>query len=268
MDAPGASSQLPSEARPDAVLFFVRSAPGGPRDLAAPALWPLQQDGATAVADGSVRRVPEWLLARLGDLAALLLVGGLVLWLRPALIQRPSDSLRRKPLPAAGWGLVALAIAVNGVAIAILVAVLLLAVGIWLGAVTLWELAFVLWGVGYPALILGFSSLAVVVLFGSKATATYVVGTLILKRWAPTWLEYRVLPLLLGLVLYQVLRAIPLAGQGIEVIVTIFGLGAIWVALRDRRSRGTQADVPLARGEIDTRTEDQYKKGDEQWNPQ
>jgi hypothetical protein len=39
----------------------------------------------------------------------------------------------------------------------------------------------------------------------------------------------------LGLVLYVVLRAIPILGWVIEGIVTIFGLGAIWLAYRHRR---------------------------------
>jgi hypothetical protein len=68
-----------------------------------------------------------------------------------------------------------------------------------------------------------------------------MVGTLILKRLSPQTLEYRILPLLLGLVLYVILRSIPMLGWAIEVIVTLFGLGAIWVALRDQRQPETQA---------------------------
>ncbi|MFN2291624.1 MAG: polymer-forming cytoskeletal protein [Anaerolineae bacterium] len=183
---------------------------------------------------GDAAGPPEWLLARLGELAILLLVGGLALWLRPVLIQSPTEWLRQRPLPAAGLGVVAVAIAINAVAIAILLAALLLVIGIWLGGVTLWELAFIFWGIGYPALILAFSVFALAVLYGSKAIVASLVGSLILKRLAPRSLRYRILPLLLGLVLYILLRSIPTLGWAIEVIVIILGLGAMWVALRQR----------------------------------
>jgi len=215
-------------------LLFVGSSGSRAIGLAAPSLdvrYP-QQD------EEGVAGVPEWLVARLGDLGALLVVGGLVLWLRPALIQRPAESLLHKPLPAAGFGLLALTLAVNAVAIAMLLGVLLLVVGIWLGGVVLWKLTFLLWGIGYPALALAFSSFVLVILYGSKVVVADMVGTLILKRVAPQVVDpkRRFLPLILGLVLYVILRSIPLLGWAISVIVTAFGLGAIWVALRDRRS--------------------------------
>jgi cytoskeletal protein CcmA (bactofilin family) len=192
----------------------------------------LQEEGEP---DEPSATVPGWLAARLSDLLILLLLGGLALWLRPALIHRPAEWLRRKPLPATGFGLLALVLALNAVVIAILLAALLLVAGIWLGTVTLWSLAFILWGIGYPALLLALGLLALAVQYGSKVIVADLVGTLILKRLAPGALEHRILPLLLGLVLYVVLRSIPVLGWVIEVVVTIFGLGAIWVAFRHRR---------------------------------
>jgi hypothetical protein len=180
--------------------------------------------------------VPEWLVARLSDLLVLLLVGGLALWLRPALVQRPAEWLGRKPLPAAGFGLLAAALALNAVAIAILLAALLAVTGIWLGTVTLWTLAFILWGIGYPLLVLALVLLALAVVYGSKVVVAELVGGLILKRLAPRAMEYRILPLLLGLILYVVLRSIPILGWVIEGVATVLGLGAMWVAYRHRRA--------------------------------
>jgi cytoskeletal protein CcmA (bactofilin family) len=252
VDATGAGAMLPKQVGPGGTLFFVGSSAGKPLGFAAPALASLsqQQDESS----GSVAGIPEWLVARLGDLAVLLLIGGLTIWLRPVLIQRPAERLRRKPLPAAGFGLLALTIAINAVAIAILLGVLLFVVGIWLGGVTLWELAFLLWGIGYPALILGFSLFALTVMYGSKVIVADMFGTLILKWLAPQALEYRIMPLLLGLVLYVILRSIPLLGWAIDVLATIFGLGAIWVALRDQSSPALQTPVPLEEGEVVAQT--------------
>jgi len=256
--APGAGTMLPGQwepmpARASGTLLFVGSSAGKPLSLAVPARGSLslQQDEDA----GSVSGIPEWIVARLGDLAVLLLVGGLVIWLRPILIQRPAERLRRKPLPAAGFGLLALTIAINAVAVAILLGVLLLVVGVWLGGVTLWTLAFLLWGIGYPALILAFALFALAVLYGSKAVVADMIGTFILKRVSPRALEYRFLPLLLGLALYVILRSIPLLGWAIEVLVTLFGLGAVWVALRGQPSPAVQAVDPLEAGELAIQTQ-------------
>ena len=238
LEGAGAGVALPNRVEPGGVLLFAGSSAGRPLGLAAPALasLSLQQEDADSVAG-----IPEWIVTRLGDLVVLLLVGGLVIWLRPVLIRRPADSLRRKPLAAAGFGLLALTLTVSAGAVVILLIVLLFVIGIWLGGVTLWELAFLFWGIGYPVLILASALFVLTVQYGSKAIVADMVGTLILKRLSPQTLEYRILPLLLGLVLYVILRSIPMLGWAIEVIVTLFGLGAIWVALRDQRQPETQA---------------------------
>jgi hypothetical protein len=227
---PGEGATLPNGLEPGGTLLFVGSSAGRPVGLAAPALSirSLQQGEEEAAG------IPEWLVARLADLAALLLVGGLALWLRPILIQRPVKRLLRKPLPAAGFGLLALFIVPGALIIAILLAVLLFFLGMWLGGGGLWGLAFLLWGIGYPTLILACSLFALAALYGTKVIVADLVGRLILKRLAPQRLDTArgILPLLLGLVLYVLLRSIPFLGLAVEVVVTIFGLGALWLALR------------------------------------
>jgi len=249
--APGAGALLPGEVDPGSTLLFVGSSGGKLFGLAAPSLGTpsLQQDQPA----DSPAAFPEWLAARLGDLAVLLLLGGLIMWLRPALIQWPAEGLRRKPLPATGFGLLALTLAINVVAIAVLLGVLLFVVGIWLGGVTLWELAFLLWGIGYPALILACSLFALTVVYGSKLVVANLGGTLILQRLAPTSLEGggRFLPLLLGLVLYVILRSVPILGWAVEVIVTVLGLGALWVALRRQRSALVESPALPEAGELE-----------------
>ena len=251
MGAPGAGALLPGEVDPGSTLLFVGSSGGKLFGLAAPSLGTpsLQQDQPA----DSPAAFPEWLAARLGDLAVLLLLGGLIMWLRPALIQWPAEGLRRKPLPATGFGLLALTLAINVVAIAVLLGVLLFVVGIWLGGVTLWELAFLLWGIGYPALILACSLFALTVVYGSKLVVANLGGTLILQRLAPTSLEGggRFLPLLLGLVLYVILRSVPILGWAVEVIVTVLGLGALWVALRRQRSALVESPALPEAGELE-----------------
>jgi hypothetical protein len=236
-DAPGAHDGAPLLGGSGGLLLGVAFAPGGGQALHAALpifspmiLDPMQQEEGEAAQSSAA--IPEWLVSRLSDLLILLLLGGLVLWLRPARIQRPAEWLRRKPLPVLGFGLLAVAVALNAVVIFLLFVALFLIVGIWLGSVTLWTLALILWGIGFPALLLALALFVVTVLYGSKVIVADLVGSLILKRLAPRAMEYRILPLLLGLVLYVVLRCIPILGWAIEGIVTILGLGAIWVAYR------------------------------------
>jgi hypothetical protein len=191
-----------------------------------------QEEGASG---GTWAGISEWLRARLSDLLILLLVGGLVIWLRPALIRRPAEGLRRRPLPALGFGLLAAVLSILALIVAVLLAVLFLVGGIWLGANSLWLLAAFLWGLGFPALLLAVALLAVTVQYGSFVIVADLVGGLILKRLAPGVMKHRILPLLLGLVLYVLLRGIPVFGWALEVVVTLLGLGAIWIALRKGR---------------------------------
>ena len=227
---PGEGAKLPNGLEPGGTLLFVGSSAGRPVGLAAPSLSirSLQQGEEEAAG------IPEWLVARLADLAALLLVGGLAIWLRPLLIRRPVEHLLRKPLPAAGFGLLALFIVPGALIIAILVAVLLFFLGMWLGGVGLWGLAFLLWGIGYPTLILACSLFALAALYGTKVIVADLVGRLILKRLAPQSLDTArgILPLLLGLVLYVLVRSIPFLGLAVEVVITVLGLGALWLTLR------------------------------------
>ena len=248
VEVPGEGATLPDRFEPGDTLLFVGSSAGRPLGLAAPALSirSLQQDQERGAG------VPEALVHRLGDLAALLLIGGLALWLRPILIQHPAERLLRQPLPAGGYGLLALFIVPGALVIVILLAVLLFFLGMWLGGVALWELAFLLWGIGYPILILAFSLFALAVLYGTKVVVADLVGTLILKRLAPRSLDAArgILPLLLGLVLYVLVRSIPFLGLAVEVVVTVLGLGALWLALRHAPSPAPVPAAPAGAGDL------------------
>ena len=54
--------------------------------------------------------------------------------------------------------------------------------------------------------------LALTILYGSKVIVADMTSTLILKRLSHGILEYRILPLLLGLVLQVILRSIAIPG--------------------------------------------------------
>ncbi len=236
----------PGAAEPVDVLLYASAGGQKIAGYAAPARTALLSLQAQAKGEAGQTVLPEWLVARLGEFAALLLIGGLIAWLLPSLLRRWVGRLRAKPLPAVGYGALALLIFVNGLAVAILLGAMLVAVGLWLGSVTLWALAFLFWGIGFSLLVLAASLLTLAVFYGSKVIVSYLVATFILERLAPRIVQYRILVLLLGLILFELVRSIPTIGWVIEVIVIVLGLGAIWLALSDKRQ---PAQPPLAEPE-------------------
>jgi len=69
--------------------------------------------------------------------------------------------------------------------------------------------------------------------YGSKLVVAFWGGKWILSKLAPQAAESKIWPLVLGVVLYVLLRAIPVLGWVIGVIVTLLGLGAMWLVFRE-----------------------------------
>ena len=78
--------------------------------------------------------------------------------------------------------------------------------------------------------------------YGSKLVVVYPVGRWILQRlqgessveltgWSQAW------PLVLGVLLYVVVAGIPYLGFVVSVLVTLLGLGAMWLSLRGRTNK-------------------------------
>jgi hypothetical protein len=126
----------------------------------------------------------------------------------------------------------------------ILVAFLILMLGIGLGALNFWDLAWTVWGVGFTSLGLAFWLSLLFVSYGTKVIVAFLVGSLILKRLAPNSLQYKILPLLLGLLIYVLLAWLPYFGWVIAVLVNAIGLGAAWLAFRDRSPEGSEEEIP------------------------
>ncbi|HHX43077.1 MAG TPA: hypothetical protein GX714_03695 [Chloroflexi bacterium] len=211
--------------------------------------------------------VLRWIIARLRDLVTLLLLGALLLWLWPRWLYRAADALRDQPLLALGWGLVVWLVGLVGAAI---VAVLIVLLAIMLGIITLGGLAFAVLGIGFSLLGLAFTIFWLSVSYLSKVVVAYLVGRWIvdsLSRREERPLEPVAPPgevgaepaprrdiegrspaqdgwaLVVGVVIYVVLRAIPILGWLIGAVVTLLGLGAMFMGLRDawQERRGTRA---------------------------
>jgi len=175
--------------------------------------------------------VSEWLLQRLRLLVQFLIVGALAAWLVPAKFYRWSGQLRTRPVASGLYGFVGLVTGFAGVIIAFF---LVLAIGIGLAFITLRGLAVATWGLGFSSALLAFWIFMIFLLFVSKVIVSYLTGLLILERLAPRASQRWIWPLLLGLIIYVLLIGIPYLGLAIGFLVTIFGLGAVILALSQR----------------------------------
>jgi hypothetical protein len=174
-------------------------------------------------------------LDNLRSLIALVLVGLLLVWLAPGWTRRLAGTVLDRPLASLGWGLLSfVAFAVLGVAI--LLATILLAV--IFGLLALGGLVALIIVLG----VLAETALVVVFLISAGYLAQIVVsflaGVLLVEAVRPGRGTGRVLPLVVGLILYVILRAIPWLGPIVGLAVVLLGLGAlfrwIWATLHRR----------------------------------
>ena len=172
----------------------------------------------------------------LRSFVALLLVGLILIWTAPNWVRRRAGTVLDRPLASLGWGVLGL-VAFLALGVAILLATIVLAV--ILGLLTLGSLV---------ALIVVLGLLAEVVLalifwistnYLAQIVVSFLAGLLLVEAIRPGRGRGRVLPLVVGLILYVVLRAIPVLGVIVSLAVVLLGLGALfhWVWTKFRRSR-------------------------------
>lgn len=174
-----------------------------------------------------------WLLDRVRTLITLLLLGGLALWLLPDLFNQLVEKARSQPAPATGWGLVTVIVGYIGAG---LVALVILAIGILFSVITLGGLSGTVFGVGFSGLAIVVAVFNLLVQYGSKVAVAFLGGRWILEKLIPQSAGNKALALVLGVVLYVILRAIPIFGWLLSVFVTLLGLGAMWLLFRERRA--------------------------------
>jgi len=172
------------------------------------------------------RGVAAVLLESLRRFVVLVLIGLLLVWLAPRLVRGAADTVRSQPLLSLGWGVLDFLI-VGVLVFVVLAATILLA--IVFGLVTLGGLIPAIVSIGVltdavlvVALLISISYLAPVVI-------SFLGGRMLLGQFQPDRASGRVLPLVIGILLYAILRAIPILGAVVALIVVLLGLGALSV---------------------------------------
>jgi cytoskeletal protein CcmA (bactofilin family) len=199
---------------------------------------------AERVQPSPAMRALGWSMRQVQRFLTLLLVGLLIVWAAPGLLRRFGGVVQERPLPSLGWGVVALLVFVAAL-IVLAIATFLLA--LILGLITLGGLLGDIVGLG---LLIGGIMVTVFTLIWSylaKIIIVVLVGRLVLEKIKPDWSEGRVWPLVVGLILFVIVTAIPCLGTLISLLVTLVGLGALWLEGRARlRPPAEAAAVPAA----------------------
>jgi hypothetical protein len=212
---------------------------GGLIDVVETPITPPDEGGGRSL----IFRLGSALGVRAGEFITLLIVGGLLLRFWPASLEQPVAEARERPLPSAGWGCLVTAIVLVGIPLLALIIFLVAALG---GLVTFGQLFNDLLSLGAASLGLFITVFTFVVSVVTKAVVAFLVGRLILQA-AASQLEaggwHNFAALALGALIYEILRAVPLFGWLIAVIVTLIGLGAITFALQKRLSPPAPAET-------------------------
>jgi cytoskeletal protein CcmA (bactofilin family) len=177
-----------------------------------------------------------WILSqRVGEFIALLVVGALIIRFWPAFLSRTTQVLHRQPGESVGWGFLWTLVFPLIFLAALFVLISFAILG---GVVTFGYLgrAFTYLGSATISMMVALFGLAFFML--SKIVVTYLVGKMLVGRNRPEdvslWLHFGYL--VLGVFLYEVLRAIPILGAVVALVVILFGMGAMFLAWRERRA--------------------------------
>jgi hypothetical protein len=190
------------------------------------------QTGAAAVLLESLRRF-----------VVLVLIGLLLVWLAPRLVRGASDTVRSQPLLSLGWGVLDFLI-VGVVVFIVLAAAILLA--IVFGLVTLGGLIPAIVSIGVLTDAVLVVAFLISISYLAPVVVSFLGGRMLLGQFQPNRASGRVLPLVIGVLLYVILRAIPILGAVVALVVVLLGLGALSVwAWRTVRG-GASTPPPVA----------------------
>jgi len=210
---------------------------GAGLQLARPSIDGLLSMGISSPADFSLPtaaidtdRLLAWLLRFALDLLTFVVLGLLLVLLAPGMLSRGAHRLRVSPWAALGWGV---AVFATGIVALILALAVVLALSMMLWALSLGALGALTFALGLFSVLLAAVVYVFLVLFCSKLVASFFVGQLILSLISARAADTRAWCMLLGILVYLLLAAIPYFGWLVTAAATFFGLGAIWMGLRD-----------------------------------
>jgi hypothetical protein len=188
-----------------------------------------------------------WFFGVARNFVTLLVLGALALWLLPKVFERTVEMARSKVAPSAGYGVLTI---ILGYLAAFVVLLMIIIIGIVLSLLTLGGLSSAFFGVSLSGLAVAVTILTLLVSYGSKIVVSYLVGTWIVRQLFPQASGIRWWGLLVGVVIYVILRSIPILGEIIALIVTIIGIGAMALVYLNAHRPAAPAAPPAAPTEV------------------
>jgi hypothetical protein len=176
-------------------------------------------------------QVGKYILARLQELVTLFVLGAVALWLIPQYLGSWSERVRKEPLASGLNGLLSVIVGYAGAGLVFLV---LLAVVIFLSVLTLGGLSRSAFGIGFSAWGLALAVFTLLVSYGSKLVVAFLAGDMLFNRFAPQYIEKKYWVMFTGVLVYIIVRSIPILGWIVGLLVTLVGVGAMYLTFRDK----------------------------------
>jgi hypothetical protein len=186
-------------------------------------------------------RVARWSFGQLRRLTTFLLIGVLMMWGVPGWTRRLAKNVESKPLPSLGWGVVAMAVFVALMVMLVIATVLLTII---FGAVTLGGLAGRLAVLGGIVTTTAGFSFSLIWRYVTTIIISLLLGQLVFRALNSPAEQNRWWPVVLGVVVFVVVTAVPVLGWLAKLAAVLFGLGALWIWLLD--VLGGRRAVPAA----------------------
>jgi hypothetical protein len=172
----------------------------------------------------------------LRDMVTLLLIGAPMLVLWPKFVMQPAQHVRRRTIPAVGWGLVSFMLAFPFSVLLIVLSLIVLGLLLTLSLEELAIIAGLGMLIGNLAFIAGFGFL---LLYMGRVVVAFAIGYLIvrfalrMRNISP--LQRGLISLAVGALLYTLVINIPLPPFGVilELVTALAGVGAVAMFLRE-----------------------------------
>lgn len=153
-----------------------------------------------------------------------------IVWLASIMLSQATGYLHEKPLPSLGWG--ALLYIVFPILLVTLSGAVLI-IGLILGAIGLGSIGTSIIVFTFMVLALALLAFIVILALLSKVVAGYALGKLLFRSRPDTkfWVV-----MLIGLAIVALLIALPYVGWLFNLVISMIGLGALWLAYRGNRA--------------------------------
>lgn len=160
------------------------------------------------------------------------LVGAVLIWFAPRAYAAMKTALQQRPLPAAGWGIVAI---IGFVVLLVVLSIAMILLAIAFGLLGFSDLIGLDILAGIVAILGASLVFAVVAGYVADAMVGVVLAGLVMRGENPSrWRELAVLAA--GAAVVVLLSSLPVVGPWVKLVVILLGLGAVLIAWRPRRA--------------------------------